>query len=79
MMIISIDGYFQEILLTGKKCSSQELKQKYLQARKLAEQMQDLPYVFSRLHRFDVLPWDVGIEVDYVIDTDTDQIYIPTY
>lgn len=74
-MIIEIDGYYHQALLTGKKCSKQQLKQKYLQTKKLTYDIKDLPNVFCRLHNFEQLPYDVDVEVEFVIDTDTDRIY----
>ncbi len=79
MMIIKIDGYGHEVLLTGKKSSKQQLKQKYFQAKELAAATEDLPAQFARLHQFDLLPWDEDLEADYVIDTDTDRIYSPSH
>lgn len=78
-MIVEIDGYFTQALLTGKKCSKKELKQKYLQALSMVNNIRNLPDVFCRLHRFEQLPFDDEIEVDFVIDTDTDYIYSPNY
>lgn len=78
-MIIEIDGYYHQVLLTGKKCSKQQLKQKFLQAKKLTYDINDLPNVFCRLHNFEQLPFDSDIEVAFVIDTDIDRIYSPTY
>lgn len=40
--------------------------------------MKDLPNVFCRLHNFEQLPYDVDVEVEFVIDTDTDRIYSPS-
>lgn len=78
-MIIEIDGYYHQILLSGKKTSKQELKQKYLQAKKLTCDIKDLPNVFCRLHNFEQLPYNIDVEVEFVIDTDTDRIYSPSY
>ncbi|KKI91180.1 hypothetical protein WQ54_16195 [Bacillus sp. SA1-12] len=78
-MIIEIDGYFQQVLLTGKKCSKHQLKQNYLQAKKLTFEIKDLPNVFCRLHNFEQIPYDYDIKVEFVIDTDTDKIYSPSY
>ncbi|PET45966.1 hypothetical protein CN514_20790 [Bacillus sp. AFS001701] len=64
---------------TGRKCSKKELKQKYLQALSMINDISDLPDVFCRLHRFEQLPFDDEIEVDFVIDTDTDYIYSKKY
>lgn len=35
--------------------------------------------VFSRLHNFEKIPYEPDIEVDFVIDNDTDRIYSPSY
>lgn len=78
-MIIEIDGYFHQALLTGKKCSKKQLKQKYLQAKELTYEIRDFPNVFCRLHNFEQILYDSEIEVDFVIDTDTDRIYTPSY
>ncbi|MFD2680951.1 hypothetical protein [Bacillus seohaeanensis] len=32
-MIIELDGYFHQVLLAGKKCSKQELQQKYRETK----------------------------------------------
>lgn len=80
-MIIEIDGFFQQVLLTGKKCSKQQLKLKYLKAKELALETSnsDLANVFCSLHNFEQIPYSNHIKVDFVIDTDTDRIYSPSY
>ncbi|WML60754.1 hypothetical protein [Neobacillus sp. PS2-9] len=78
-MIIEIDGYFFQVLLTGKKCSKQQLKQKYQQSIELTNDIKDLHNVFCRLHNFEQIPYDCDIKVEFVIDTDTDRIYSPSY
>ncbi|MDN3439997.1 hypothetical protein QMA04_18055 [Planococcus sp. APC 3900] len=78
-MIIEIEGYLIQVLLTGKKCTKQQLKQMYLQADKLTYEYFDFPDVFCRLHSFEQIPYSEDIEVDFVIDTDTGGIYTPSY
>ncbi|MFD0618279.1 hypothetical protein ACFQZR_12475 [Paenibacillus sp. GCM10027629] len=78
-MVIEIDGFYCRVLITGKKCSKQELKQKYIQAKKLALHIRDVPEIFCRLHNFEQLRYEGDIQVDIVIDTDTDKIYEPNY
>jgi hypothetical protein len=77
-LIIEIDGYFQTVLITGRKCTKQQLKQKYLQAKELASETKNLPNVFCRLNNFELIPYAGDIKVDFVIDTDTDRIYSPS-
>ncbi|MDQ0229058.1 hypothetical protein [Metabacillus malikii] len=78
-MIIKIDGYYHQKLLTGKKCTKQQLKQKYLEVKAITSEMKDLAAVFCRLNNFEEIADDDEIEVDFVIDTDTDRIYSPSY
>lgn len=78
-MIIEIDGYTLNVLLTGKKCSKQQLKQMYLKAKKITYEISDIDNVFCRLHNFKRITNDSDVEVDFVIDTDTDRIYSPIY
>lgn len=79
IVIIKIDGYFLKVMLTGKKCSKQQLKQKYLKAKASTSEIRDLANVFCRLHNFEHITYDSDIEVEYVVDTDTDRIYSPSY
>lgn len=79
ILIIKIDSFFCQALLSGKKCSIQQLKQMYFQAKEITFDYKDFPKVFCRLHNFDEIPYSKYIEVDFVFDTDTDRIYSPTY
>ncbi|MFJ8087796.1 hypothetical protein ACIQ7N_06280 [Lysinibacillus sp. NPDC095746] len=79
MLIIEIDGYFHQALVIGKKCSKQQLNYKYLLAKELTDEIRDFPKLFCRLHNFELIPYDSEIEVDFVIDTDTDRIHRSSY
>lgn len=78
-IIIEIDGYFNQAILTGRKCSKQHLKQMYLQTKELTLDTRNLPTIFCEFHKFEQIPYSKDIKVDYVIDTDTDRIYSPSY
>lgn len=78
-LIIEIEGYGIQILLTGKKCSKQQLKHNYFLAKELCYEIMDLPNVFCRLHGFEQIPYDNEMIVDFVIDIDTERIYSPSY
>lgn len=78
-MIIEIDGYFHSALITGKKCIKKQLREKYFHAKKHSGDLNNFPDLFCRMHHFDRVPYDSEIEVDFVIDTDTDRIYQPSY
>lgn len=79
ILIIEIDGYFHQVLLTGKKISRQELKRIYIQVKELSCDIKDLPSVFCRISNYEEIPYDSDMHVDFVIDTDIDRIYTPTY
>ncbi|AWD67576.1 hypothetical protein C0132_14200 [Priestia aryabhattai] len=79
IMIIEIDGFFHQVLLTGKKCSKQQLKQMYLQAKEITIESKDFSNVFCRLHNFEQIPYSKDIKVDFVLDTNTDRIYALSY
>ena len=79
-MIIMFDGYFhEEIVLIGRKYSKQQLKKMYIEARKQTFDEKELTDVFCRLYGFEKIPHETEIRVDFVLDTDTDIIYIPHY
>lgn len=78
-MIIEVDGYFNQALLIGQKCSKRQLKQMYLQANQLTFGPDDFFGVFCKLHHFEQIPYPNNIEVDFVLDTDTGRIYSPSY
>lgn len=78
-MIIEIDGFFNQGFLTGRKCSKQKLKQMYLQAKKLSFDLNEFPEFFCRIHNFEQVHYSADIKVDFVLDTDTDRIYSPSY
>lgn len=78
-MIIEIDGYYHQVLLWGKRCSKQQLNQKYQQAKEETYELKNLPQVFCRLHNYEQISYDCDIKIEFVIDTDTDRIYLPSY
>lgn len=79
ILIVEIDGFFHQVLISGRKYSKHELKQMYMQSKKLLSDIRNFPDVFCRLHKFEQIPYDEELEVDFVIDTDTDRIYTPSY
>ncbi|MEK5027440.1 hypothetical protein [Paenibacillus sp. FSL M7-1046] len=78
-LLVEIDGYFHRSYISGAKCTKQELKQKYLKVKEQVTDLSDLPEVFYKLYNFEQLPLKGEVEVDFVIDTDTDRIYKPSY
>ena len=78
-VIIEIDGYYQQALLTGRACTKEQLKEWYLEAKEVSRGPAELHLVFSRLHDFEVIPYSADVKDDFVVDTDTNRIYAPTY
>lgn len=70
-LIIEIDGYYQQILLVGKKSSRRQVKH-------LTDDIKELPNTFCKLCDFEEIIYDNEIRVEFVIDTDTDIIYSPS-
>lgn len=65
-LIIGMDGYFHQVLLTGKKRSKQQLKQKYLEAKALTFKMVK-PAIFCRIHHFKEIPYESDMVVDLLL------------
>lgn len=78
-LIIEIDGYYEQVLLSGESCTLKELRQIYKQVKKQATTHVDVPKLLIAWYGFTQIPYDETIQVAFVIDTDTDQIYAPTY
>ena len=78
-MLIEIDGYYQQVLLSGESCTLKQLRQTYKQAKKQASSCLDIPILLCSQYGFTQLPYDADVKVDFVIDTDTGRIYAPTF
>jgi hypothetical protein len=78
-LIIEIDGYFHQVKMTGSKCTIFELRQKYKSTKKVCNSIHELPELFCLVHNFQPILTNEDLEVDFVIDTDTDRIYSPSY
>ena len=78
IMIIEIEGYGKEVLLTGKKCSVGKLKWMVHQTICLADKdTHHFVALFCRMHHFDKIGFEDGIMADYVIDVDTGVVFTP--
>lgn len=76
MMFIEIDGYFQQAILYGKYCNLKQLQRMYDQV--VADTtVNERIEVFCKLHHFVIVSCEAKVEMSYVIDLDTDRIYIP--
>lgn len=76
-MIIKIEGYQTEILVSGKKCSESKL---YWQMKKTISYMvEESTFVsmFSRLFDYEEIDYSDELKTDYIIDIDTYKIFKP--
>ncbi|NUU74363.1 hypothetical protein HP552_03670 [Paenibacillus xylanilyticus] len=80
-LIVEIDGYFENVLIIGKKCSISELKKKYKIAKTRCKDISKFTDIFCRMFQFERLPssHEIDDRPDVVIDTDTDRIYAPRH
>lgn len=80
-MIVEIDGYFENVLITGKTCSISELKKKYKIVKTRCTDISKFADIFCRMYQFERLPssHEIDVRPDVVIDTDTDRIYAPRH
>lgn len=74
-MIIKIEGYQTERLLSEKKCS--ELKLHWQMKKLISHTTEEITFLsmFSRLFDYEEIEYSNEIEIDYIIDTDTYKIF----
>jgi len=78
-VIIKIDGFHGQTLLSGKKRSKRKLREMYKESLSLITNVEELPKIFCILYNFEQIPYSSDIQIDFVIDTDTGRIYTPSY
>jgi len=78
-MLVFIESFYGNRLLTGKRCSEKELWQRMKCVVGKIEKTEDFTPLFCRLYEFDELPMCDDTEVDFVIDLDTCLVYSPQY
>jgi hypothetical protein len=78
-MIVRIESYFiHDVILSGKKCSKEELKRKLISTISKTDTIDFVPF-FCRMFQFEEMPFTDDIEADFVIDLDTYLVYKPRY
>ena len=77
-MLVRIESYFGDRLISGKKCSGKKLEEKMKNALKIKE-AEDFTSAFCRIYQFNEHPYSNDIRVDMVIDLDTYLVYAPRY
>lgn len=80
-VIVKIDGFFEHAFLIGKTCSIADLKDKYEIVKTQCTNTKQLIEVFCELFQFERMSLldEDDVRSDFVIDTDTDRIYVPRY
>ena len=75
-MLVLIDSYFGNRLISGRKCSLKELRERL---KKIIEMShgEDFTTLFCRVYNFEELPLGDDFEIDMIIDLDTHLVYKP--
>ena len=77
-MLVEIESYFGDRLISGKKCTENQLREKYMQAIKIAD-ASNFTELFCRMFSFEEYPLSDDVQVDFVMDLDTNIVYAPQY
>ncbi|MFS0875245.1 hypothetical protein [Solibacillus isronensis] len=78
-MLIEMDGYDQQVLLSGPSYTLEQLNKFYRLAKKQATSSIEIAQFFCSKYQFSRIPYDATLQVAFVIDTDTGRVYSPTY
>ncbi|MGE7981949.1 hypothetical protein [Solibacillus sp. NPDC093137] len=78
-MLVEVDRYDQQVLLSGPSYTLEQLNRFYRQAKKQATSSIEITQFLCSYFQFSRIPYDATIRVAFVIDTDTGRIYSPTY
>lgn len=77
-MLIEIESFYGDSLLSGKVSSIEQLKYQVMTV--LADcDIRNFISVFCARYSYDIYPYDESIQVDYVVDLDTYSVYKPVY
>ena len=74
-----MDGYDQQVLLSGPGYTLEQLKKIYKKAKKQASSSMEITQFLCSYYQLSRIAYDPTIQVAFVIDTDTGRIYSPTY
>jgi len=77
-MIVYIESFWGDRLISGKKCSENELREKFKKVITIAEK-DNFTELFCRMFKFEEFPMADDIDFDFVIDLDTHLVYTPKY
>lgn len=77
-MLIKIESFYGNSLLSGKVSSIGQLKYQVMTVVADCD-IQDFISVFCARYSYDIFLYDENIQVDYVVDLDTYLVYKPVY
>lgn len=77
-MLVYIESFYGDKLISGKKCTEKELREKFKKVIEISEPADFTP-LFCRMFRFQEQFLDEEVQVDFFIDLDTHLIYTPRY
>jgi len=77
-MLVCIENFFGDTLISGKKCAEKELREKFNTVIKLTN-AEDFTRLFCCRFHFNELPYTEDVQVDFVIDLDTHLVYKPRF
>ena len=72
-MLICVESYLGDRLISGKKCSRQVLQERFTKTLAMAESG-NFTELFCRMYGFDEYPMSDDVEVDFTLDLDTHKI-----
>jgi len=75
-MLILIESYFGDRLISGRKCSLKELYERFRNVTEMSHD-EDFTALFCRVYNFEELPLCDDFEIDMIIDLDTHLVYKP--
>jgi len=77
-MLVYIESMWGDRLISGKKCTETELREKFKKVIEIGE-IDNFTELFCRMFEFEEYPMPEHIEVDFVIDLDINKIYAPRH
>lgn len=81
-MIIEFESYFGNCIVTGKQCSKKRLREMLKESLKICDyNLNNIVRIFCSIYNFDItiIKEQKDIQIDFVIDLDTQLIYKPKY
>ena len=79
-MLVEIESFFGDRLISGKKYSLKELREKVKRALRRADMTsEDFTTTFCLMYHFEEQPYTDDSRTDFVFDLDINYVYKPRY